>query len=111
MFAQAKRVEYPWGAMTWLAEGRALGVSLAKMTIKPQKTPPAHFHNNCEEIIHVETGEISLRRGGEWIKMRAGDTIAMLKGVVHQISNPGEGEAVLTICYTSGERHYEEASD
>ncbi len=109
MKLEPKRQDFAWGAMTWLAEGEALGVSVAKMTVKPGAASPAHFHNNCHEVIHLEAGEVSQRCGDAWIIMKPGDTLTAPQGAVHQTRNLGDGEAVLTICYTSGQRHYEEA--
>ena len=100
--------DFDWGRMKWLAEGAALKVSLARMTVKAGATSPAHIHDNCNEVVHVLAGAISQRRGAEWIDMAAGDALTIPAGVAHQTRNGGDEDAELMIAYSSGARHYEE---
>ena len=111
MLEMRRRDEFPWGSMEWLAEGEDKGVSLARMTVRANMTSPLHRHGNCNEVIHLLAGATAQRRGGEWIDMKAGDTVAVYAGDWHQTRNDGAGEAVMMIAYSSGARAYEEAEE
>ncbi|MEM8770467.1 MAG: cupin domain-containing protein [Pseudomonadota bacterium] len=100
--------DHSWGAMVWLAEGETLGASLARMTVRAGATSPAHRHRNCNEAIHVLSGEIAQRCDDEWVILKSGETITVPAGVIHQTRNRGAGDATLMICYSSGSRDYQE---
>ena len=100
--------DFDWGRMEWLAEGGQKHVSLARMTVAPAALSPAHRHDNCNEVIHLLSGNIAQRRGENWIDMKAGDTLTVYQGDVHQTRNVGDSEAVMMIAYSSGVRAYEE---
>ena len=102
--------EFEWGSMHWLAEGESVGASMAIMKIASQKVSPLHRHHTCNEIIHVTEGKIFQRVGEEWFEISAGETVIVPSGVLHQTGNKGDGDATLTICYSSGVRDYEEIS-
>ncbi len=109
--APGARVDaFHWGRMIWLAEGAALGLSLAKMVVAPGAVSPAHRHANCTEAIHVEAGEIEQRLGARWVRRKAGETLIIRPRIIHQTRNCGRGDAVLTIAYSSGARAYEEVT-
>ena len=100
--------EFDWGRMEWFAEGEDIDVSLARMTVIPGATSPAHVHANCNEALHLLTGTAVQRRGAEWIDMTAGDTVTICAGEPHQTRNRGAGAAVMMIAYSSGACSYEE---
>lgn len=52
--------------------------------------PPAHFHPGQDERFEVLEGELHARVAGEERVLRAGDTLAVPRGVVHQMWNPGD---------------------
>lgn len=98
--------------MQWLMEdaidARA-GLSLARMTVAPGVTSPAHRHPDCSEAVHLLTGRVEQRRGEDWVALAAGETLLIPPGAVHQTRNPGPETAVLMVAYSSGARVYQAA--
>jgi mannose-6-phosphate isomerase-like protein (cupin superfamily) len=95
--------------MQWLMEDAIdprAGVSLARMTVVPRVTSPAHRHPDCSETVHVVAGRIEQRRGDEWLPLAAGETLLIPPGAVHQTRSLGPEEAVLMVAYSSGARVY-----
>jgi uncharacterized RmlC-like cupin family protein len=97
-------------AMDWLMEDAIepdAGLSLARMTIGPGVTSEAHRHSNCSEAIHVLSGQVEQRKGADWVKLVAGDTILIPARMVHQTRNIDPEPAVLMVAYSDGSRIYE----
>jgi len=102
-----------WGRMDWLADAdtaEGLGLSLARMTVMPGKTSPAHRHPNCNEVIHVLYGSIEERLDQEWTPCAPGDTITAFAGTVHQTRCTSNTPAILMIAYSDDRRIYQEVS-
>lgn len=100
----------PFGVtMEWLMEdaidARA-GLSLARMTVAPGVTSPAHRHPDCAEAVHVLSGRVEQRRDEAWLPLAAGETLLIPCGALHQTRNPGNEAAVLMVAYSSGARVY-----
>lgn len=96
--------------MDWLMEDAIepdAGLSLARMTVDPGVTSEAHRHSNCSEAIHVLSGQVEQRKGTDWVKLAAGDTILIPASTVHQTRNVGTEPAVLMVAYSDGSRIYE----
>jgi len=96
--------------MHWLMEDAIqpdAGLSLARMTVDPGVTSEAHRHPNCSEAIHLLSGQVEQRRGEDWVTLKAGETILIPPGSLHQTRNSAEEAAVLMIAYSSGSRVYE----
>ena len=99
--------------MEWLADDKSedgLGLSLARMTVLPGKTSPAHRHPNCNEVIHVLAGQIEERRNENWHTCHAGETIIIPAGNTHQTRCTGSDPAILMIAYSDGTRIYEDTN-
>ena len=60
------------------------------------KRPPAHFHPSQSELFEVHAGELHARVDGKERALRAGDTIEIPVGAVHQFWNAGEQPARAT---------------
>ncbi len=58
--------------------------------------PPAHLHPQQSEHFAVLQGEMWFRVDGRETTLRAGDTIDIPAGSVHQMRNPGAVDAVVT---------------
>ena len=102
-----------WGTMEWLADGKAdpgLGLSLARMIVQPGKTSPAHRHPNCNEVIHVLSGEMDERLNDTWVRCQTGDTISAKAGIIHQTRCVGDAPVVMMIAYSDDTRIYEEVN-
>ncbi len=72
---------------------------------------PAHLHRNEAETIHIVRGEFELDVGGRRMRLSAGETIHVPKGVVHSGANVGEqtGQRVLLFSPAGMERFFLEA--
>ncbi|MEO0425320.1 MAG: cupin domain-containing protein [Pseudomonadota bacterium] len=100
-----------WGSMTWLVEDAShpgADLSLARMTVLPGHTSPAHRHPNANEAIHLVSGELEVRLGAQWVPAHPGDTIYVPSGTTHQTRCLGDTEAVLILAYSAGRRAYED---
>lgn len=100
-----------WGHMQWLVEDAThpgADLSLAKMTVLPGKTSPAHIHANAIEVIHVLSGDMSARVGDNWVSAKAGDTVFVPANTVHQTQCLSGEPAIMMIAYSTGRRDYEE---
>ena len=58
--------------------------------------PPAHYHPAQDEHFEVLEGELHTRVDGEERVLRAGDTLDIERGVVHQMWNPGDAQVRAT---------------
>lgn len=97
--------------MEWLADDAShpgAGLSLARMTVLPGKTSPAHAHDNCNEVIHVLSGQMEERMGNEWVAAGTGDTLMIIAGTAHQTRCLGGHPVVMMLAYSSGQRNYKE---
>lgn len=103
-----KEVSAPWGALTWFASkelGNADEMTVGRCVLRPGQANPRHSHPNCEEVLHVLRGRIAHSvSGDEAVEMTAGDTITIPPEVPHNARNLGSEDAVLMICFGSGER-------
>ena len=52
--------------------------------------PPAHYHPAQDEHFEVLAGELHTRVDDQDRTLRAGETLAIPRGVVHQMWNPGD---------------------
>lgn len=100
-------VETDWGRLVWMISG-ALGnsetLTVGRCHIRAGQANPRHLHPNCDEVVHVLEGEIEHSFGDESVRLRPGDALAIPAGVVHNARNAGDGDAVLTIVFSSATR-------
>ena len=52
---------------------------------------PAHRHGGEDETIHVVAGEFEMEVGGEPLRLSAGETVHIPRGVIHSGGNVGSG--------------------
>jgi quercetin dioxygenase-like cupin family protein len=99
--------EQDWGHLVWMVSG-ALGnsavLTVGKCFIKPGQANPPHYHPNSDEVLHVVRGHIEHRVGDEYIEMRAGDTISIPQGRIHNARNIGPDEAEFLITFNTADR-------
>jgi quercetin dioxygenase-like cupin family protein len=55
--------------------------------------PPKHLHPSQDELFEVLEGGLTVRVDGEERELRQWDTVVIPRGTVHQMWNPGLGEA------------------
>jgi hypothetical protein len=71
-------------------------------------SPPAHWHRNEAETIHVVEGEFAMEVAGEQCVLTAGKTIHVPRGVVHSSGNVGHrpGRRILLFSPVGMERFF-----
>lgn len=97
----------PWGQLEWFAH-RSLhntaNVTFGRATISPAQANPPHWHPNCDEVLYVTQGHIMHRVGDKEYEMRAGDTVVIPEGTIHNARNIGQEPAVLMVSFNSADR-------
>ena len=90
------------------------GYAIHDNTIPPGSPGPRpHIHRHHEEAFYVLDGELTVRVGTRKITAPAGSFVVVVRGAVHQPSNPGtEPTRVLLIFSPAGmDRFFEEAAE
>lgn len=96
-----------WGTLKWFASreiGNTTTMTVGLATIRPGQANPAHWHPNTDEILHVVQGHIMHRVGDREYEMRAGDTVVIPEGTVHNARNIGSEDALLMVSFNSADR-------
>jgi quercetin dioxygenase-like cupin family protein len=97
-----------WGKLVWFASGKlgnSAEMTLGQCVLNPGQANPPHSHPNCCEILHVARGRIAHTvEGGKDVELGEGDTITIPRDFPHRAKNIGEGEAVLSIAFSSADR-------
>jgi mannose-6-phosphate isomerase-like protein (cupin superfamily) len=96
-----------WGTLQWvcnekLMPGSAQTVGLA--TILPGKRNPVHFHPNCEEVLHVFSGQGVHSCDGRTIELKAGMTLRIPAKVKHNMVNTSTETLRTLVSFSSGNR-------
>jgi len=66
--------------------------SLAEAIIPVGVTTRKHLHHTSEEIYHVTQGEGCMRLGDSDLSINKGDTIVILPGTIHNVTNSGRDD-------------------
>ena len=75
------------------------GSSLAEATVDPGQMTLPHRHHVTEELYHVTAGTGDLHLADETLALGPGDTALIPPGVVHSITNTGDGPLrILCVC-------------
>ncbi len=96
-----------WGKLEWFASrplGNSATMTVGQATISVGKENPVHWHPNCDEILHVLKGHIMHRVGDKEYEMKAGDTVVIPEGQLHNARNIGSEDAVLLVSFNSADR-------
>ena len=103
----ARVEEFAWGRIEWLASG-ALGnchtMTLGRVTIFAGGANARHVHPNCDELLHLLSGELEHFIGNTAYSMRAGDTISIATGEPHFARVTGGEAAIMLVSYSSSHR-------
>ena len=100
-------LEFAWGRIVWLisgAQNNSQTLTFGRVLIKAGHANPRHCHPNCDEILHLLSGQIEHSLGDQTFSMRPGDTISIPSGVFHNARSVGETEAEMVICFSSSDR-------
>lgn len=103
-------LDFDWGQIVWLisgAQGSSGTMTFGRVTIKAGHANPRHRHPNCDEILHLLSGQIEHSLGDETFIMNAGDTISIPTGVLHNARTISAEDALMVICFSSPDRQTE----
>ena len=107
---QGEVLDLDWGRIVWQT-ARSLGnsqtMTFGLVTISAGEANPRHRHPNCDEILHLVSGQIEHSLGDESFVMNAGDTISIPTGVVHNARTISAHDAEMVICFSSADRQTE----
>jgi mannose-6-phosphate isomerase-like protein (cupin superfamily) len=78
---QPRRQELAGNLHIWHVVSDA--VTLFEADVVPGAEPPIHVHANEDEVYYVLDGEVTFLRGLERIEARAGDAVALPRGIQH----------------------------
>ena len=107
--ASRGRVEAGWGHLTWLAgaqTGNAQGLTLGRVVIKSGQSNPRHCHRNCEEVLHLLSGQLQHTVGADMVTLNPGDSLTIPAGVFHNAASTGEEDADMIVAYSEAERDF-----
>ncbi|MCB2407918.1 cupin domain-containing protein [Hymenobacter lucidus] len=69
-------------------------------TLRHEKVGPfLHFHKNCEEWFYVVEGEFKFQAGEEMMRLQAGDSLLVPRGMQHAFVKTSEGTARLIVMH------------
>ncbi|TGE03717.1 cupin domain-containing protein [Hymenobacter fodinae] len=69
-------------------------------TLRPAKVGPAlHYHQHCDEWFYVEEGEFKFQAGQQTLRLQAGDSLLVPRGMVHAFVKTSEGVARLLVMH------------
>ena len=105
----AKRVDAPWGSLTWLANkelGNCDTMTFGRVVIKAGCSNPRHAHDNCDEILYLLAGKLEHTFGDDKVVMEPGDTLVAPAGVMHNAVSIGDVDADMIVTYSSAERGF-----
>ena len=103
-------IDAPWGKLTWLASRKlenSTSMTFGRVIIPVNETNPRHRHPNCDEILHLLSGNIEHSLDDEKFTLQAGDTVTIPAGVWHNASALGGLDAEMVICFSSADRETE----
>jgi quercetin dioxygenase-like cupin family protein len=110
--ARSGRIDEAWGTLTWLASG-AIGnsehLTVGRVRIRSGASNPRHYHDGCEEILHLLAGRLEHAVGGESVRLEPGDTLVVPRGVPHAARNVSDVDAEMVVVYDSGSRDFHPA--
>lgn len=96
-----------WGTLQWVCNEKLMPVAAQTVglaMILPGKRNPVHFHPNCEEVLHVISGQGLQSYDGRTIELKPGMTIRIPAKVKHNMVNTGAEPLRTVISFSSGDR-------
>jgi len=108
--AKSRLVRESWGSMEWLVDaGLQPGarLSLARMRVEAGQCSAMHRHPDCDEAVHVLSGDVEQRVGDRLLRLGPGESAHIPAGLAHCSRALGDQAAVLLVAYSAGERIYQ----
>ena len=82
------------------AQHGSSAMSFAEAIIEAGATTRLHIHLRSEEIYHVTDGEGTMRLGNDEFGISRGDTITIVPGTPHNVTNSGDQPLkILCVCH------------
>jgi quercetin dioxygenase-like cupin family protein len=106
VYEKIPEVKYPFGWLRWLMNDQIdpkAELTLGLAYIEAHQSNPLHIHPTSVEIVHILSGACDHRRGDEWMKLKAGDTLRIPKNVPH-MARAGDQPILAVIVYDTGKR-------
>ena len=103
-------LDFDWGRIIWLVsgeQGNSQTLTFGRVTIKAGHANMRHRHPNCDEILHVVSGQIEHTLGGESSRMGPGDTISIPTNMPHNARTISAEDAEMLICFSAADRQTE----
>ena len=100
-------METAWGSLVWTASGQvgnSTKMSLGRSIIRAGRENPRHRHPNCDEILHLLSGQLEHIQGDKSCVLNPGDSVCIPRGVWHQARALGTVDAEIVICFDSPDR-------
>jgi len=104
---ERKNAKQAWGELFWHTSAELKNsavMTTGTAIVKPGQSNPRHYHPNCDEILSVVSGRIRHTMNEVTVEMGPGDTVSIPKGVLHNATNIGDTDAVLSIAFDSAYR-------
>ena len=105
-YDKIKPVTYGWGWLRWLMNSEIdpqAELTLGIAFVQSHTANQLHIHPNSAEVLHVLAGSCEHRRGEEWIKLKAGDTLRIPKNTPHMARTQDE-PLLAMLSYDTGKR-------
>ncbi|MCR8669556.1 cupin domain-containing protein [Agrococcus sp. HG114] len=97
----------PWGRLEWYvsaAIGNSEKLTVGLCVLDPGQANGRHWHPTSDEVLTVRKGSIIHTWNDQEFPMEEGDVISIPQGVVHNARNVGEGQAELSIVFSTAYR-------
>ncbi|MCX7018129.1 MAG: cupin domain-containing protein [bacterium] len=107
--ARESQTAQSWGSLQWLASsgiGNSDHMTLGRVIIKRGYSNPRHSHPGCDEILHLLRGRLQHSLGSDTVKLDAGDTLVIERGVAHNAVSVGDEDAEMIVAYPTGHRDF-----
>lgn len=105
--ADVETLPQSWGQLRWFVSrqlGNSANLTVGEARVLPGHSNPPHWHPNTDEVLHLVQGHLMHRVGDREYEMKAGDTVVIPEGAVHNARNIGEEEAIMIVSFNSPDR-------
>lgn len=79
--------------------------SLAEATVPARSTTLPHRHMKTEELYHITEGKGMMALGDKTFEVTVGDTVCIMPGTPHQITNTGSVPLKILCCCSPAYSH------
>lgn len=83
---------------------RTRRLSIVEERVPPGDSETPHYHRYATQLFYLLQGRVRFSLATETVNMSPGDSVHVMPGVVHQLENTGDTDAVLLVV-SSPESH------